>query len=215
VIKPVILAIDTSSRSIDAAVASGANGQVFRRARLRDISGRQAEMLPLYIQRLMQDAGIGLRDLSRIVVVTGPGAFTGVRVGAAFAKGVAVALGVEALGISSLECLARQSRSSKLGSAVGAVTDAGRGEVFFAVVNADGTRCIEPQLASYADAHRILSQPSLAPLELVGSGRELIDGFPVSFSTPNQLACLAATLDPLLYPADPTYLREPDAKLPS
>jgi len=67
--------------------------------------GHDARLAPL-VELLMQDAGRPLADLDRIAVIVGPGSFTGLRVGVAFARGLALALDRPAVGVSSLEALA-------------------------------------------------------------------------------------------------------------
>jgi tRNA threonylcarbamoyladenosine biosynthesis protein TsaB len=63
----------------------------------------QDARLPGLVQEALADAGLASRDIDRIAVVTGPGSFTGIRVGVAFARGLALALGRPCLGVTSLE----------------------------------------------------------------------------------------------------------------
>ncbi|MBA3808020.1 MAG: tRNA (adenosine(37)-N6)-threonylcarbamoyltransferase complex dimerization subunit type 1 TsaB, partial [Solirubrobacterales bacterium] len=84
---------------------------------------------------LLEQAGVGWREIDRIAAGVGPGTFTGLRVGVASARGLAQSLGVELLGVSSLQALAaavltpdRAERTP--GEHVLAVIDARRGEVF-------------------------------------------------------------------------------------
>jgi tRNA threonylcarbamoyl adenosine modification protein YeaZ len=67
--------------------------------------GHATQLLPL-ASRLLADAGLGWAELERIVVGVGPGTFTGLRVGVATARGLAQSLGVELVGVSSLQALA-------------------------------------------------------------------------------------------------------------
>lgn len=98
-------------------------------ARLVTIPGRSAsERLVLSLRQAMADAGWQRTDPEVIAVVTGPGSFTGVRVGLSAAKGLSEALGLPIVAISRLELLAtliaRESRS------VCALLDAGRGDFY-------------------------------------------------------------------------------------
>ena len=85
-----------------------------------------SEQLLTTIDGLLREAKVGLEDLSGVVVVHGPGSFTGIRVGVSAAKGLAEGLGIPVIALSRLELLARQNPE---GSAV-AVLDAGRGEFY-------------------------------------------------------------------------------------
>lgn len=67
-------------------------------------NGHDARLAPL-VERLMKEEGRRFSDLTRIAVVVGPGSFTGVRVGVAFARGLSLALDIPSAGITSLEAL--------------------------------------------------------------------------------------------------------------
>ena len=92
----------------------------------RRLAGRtySAELLPA-VKEMLEAGGLAVRDLDAIVVVLGPGSFTGVRVGLSTAKGLAQAAGVAVIGVSRLQVLARKAGSRA------AVLDAGRGEMYF------------------------------------------------------------------------------------
>jgi tRNA threonylcarbamoyladenosine biosynthesis protein TsaB len=94
--------------------------------------GRQhLENLGILIRDLTADAGLTLRDLSGFGVAVGPGSFSGIRIGLAMVKGMALALGKPVVGISSLEALAWQSLEE--GEVGTSVIDAARGEVYVAI----------------------------------------------------------------------------------
>jgi tRNA threonylcarbamoyladenosine biosynthesis protein TsaB len=93
----------------------------------RELAGKTySEQLLTTIDGLLREAKVALEDLSGVVVVHGPGSFTGIRVGVSAAKGLAEGLGIPVIALSRLELLARQNPD---GSAV-AVLDAGRGEFY-------------------------------------------------------------------------------------
>jgi tRNA threonylcarbamoyladenosine biosynthesis protein TsaB len=92
---------------------------------------RHAELLAPTIERLTSLAGIGMAQISRVAVDTGPGLFTGLRVGVATAKALAAALDIPIVGCSSLELLAYPHRRQR--RLVAAVVDAKRGELFWAL----------------------------------------------------------------------------------
>jgi tRNA threonylcarbamoyladenosine biosynthesis protein TsaB len=90
-----------------------------------------ATRLLTMVQELLTRAGMGWSSLDRIAVGVGPGAFTGLRVGIATARGLAQSLGIELVGVSSLRALAEPAlRAEPDGDRVLAVLDARRGEVF-------------------------------------------------------------------------------------
>ncbi len=66
--------------------------------------GHDARLAPV-VEQLMRDAGVAFADLDRIAAIVGPGSFTGVRVGVSFARALALALDIPAVGVSSLEAL--------------------------------------------------------------------------------------------------------------
>jgi tRNA threonylcarbamoyladenosine biosynthesis protein TsaB len=122
------LAIATATAQVSVAVAGpdGLIGAVFLRA-----GRRHGETLAPAIQSLAALAGVGMGDLDRIAVDTGPGLFTGLRVGVATAKALASALALPVVACSSLDLLAHPHRH--LGRPVASAVDARRGEIFWAL----------------------------------------------------------------------------------
>lgn len=124
----VILAIDTATAEVGVAVANDA-GPV---AHLALRAGRRhGETLAPAIEALAGLAGVGLSAVGLVAVDTGPGLFTGLRVGVATAKAFGAALGIPVVPCSSLDLLAHPHR--RLGRPVASVVDARRGELFWAV----------------------------------------------------------------------------------
>jgi tRNA threonylcarbamoyladenosine biosynthesis protein TsaB len=124
---PVVLALDTSSTVGGVAVTRGAEvlGEETWHA-----GGRQTvQVMPAAI-RLCERAGLSLADVSLVAVATGPGSFTGLRVGVSLAKGVAAARGVPLVGISTLDVVASQFRDT--GRDLVTLVDAGRGQIYAA-----------------------------------------------------------------------------------
>lgn len=115
--EPVILAFDTSA-------AHCAAGLFFedRKVTLSEEMGRgQAERLMPMIEELLERAGLRYRDLDRIGVGIGPGNFTGIRISVAAARGLALSLGVPAIGVSCLEAL--RTRAARDIAAIPAARD--------------------------------------------------------------------------------------------
>ncbi len=97
-----LLAIDTAASACSAAVWD--EGNVVEK--LRPMARGHAEALLPIILEVMRSAGIGFSDLDAVAVTVGPGAFTGLRVGLAVARGIGLASGLPCFGVSTLEAIA-------------------------------------------------------------------------------------------------------------
>ena len=120
------LALDTSTRT--GSLALGLDGMVIAESRLSVQAVHSESVLP-EIDRLFGSAGFGPSDIRRIVVGSGPGSFTGVRIAAALAKGIRAATGAELFAYSSLAAIAVGSGAK---GRVCAAIDARRGQVYAA-----------------------------------------------------------------------------------
>lgn len=120
-----LLAIDTGTAFLSLA-AQNAAGKRF--CTHLEAGSKQAEQILPEIRRLFQAAGIDAADLAAIVYAQGPGAFTGLRIGAGVAQGLAVPFNTPLIGIPSLDAVA----SLRQGKCILAATDARMGEVFYA-----------------------------------------------------------------------------------
>lgn len=159
-----VLAIDTTGARCGAAVTD-AGGRVLA---FRDpVIGRgHAEQLMPIVEEALKEAGAGWPDLARIAVSVGPGSFTGLRVGVAAARGLALALGIPAVGVATLEALAEPFRHA---GPVLAAMDAKRGEVYLAVYGPGDVTLREPFATRLDDLPAVfgLGDP---PSVCVGSG---------------------------------------------
>lgn len=125
-----VLGLDTSTRTQSVALASG--GEIVSHAGLK-IAGTHSESIVRAVDLVLSTAGLSLADLSAVAVTSGPGSFTGLRIGMATAKGLSLAAGVPLAGFSTLEVLA-----SALASTVDrdppfrvcALLEAGRGQLY-------------------------------------------------------------------------------------
>ncbi len=120
---------------IDTATAMSAVGVVRDDRLLGETAERagagHAARLPALVERLLEQTALTLEQVDAIAVSTGPGSFTGLRVGLGFAKGIAFAGGLRIVGVSTLEALAATAPSRF--TAIAAVTDARRGETYLAI----------------------------------------------------------------------------------
>ncbi len=211
----IVLAIDTTLGACSAAVLNG--GVVLASASEPMQRGHQERLAPL-VAETMAAAGLSFGDLDRIGVTVGPGSFTGLRVGLAFAKGLALALDIPCVGVGALEALAASHTGEGL---TAAVVDAGRGQIYLQLFDAGMARGA-PEVAAVEDApQRVLRLAEDAPLTLVGSAAGLADQLPgarfVLLTAPDPVAVarLAAARPASAAPPQPLYLRAPDARLPA
>lgn len=171
-----------------------------------------SERLGGFVRDAAAEAG-GLQAVDRIGVTIGPGSFTGLRVGLAFALGLGQALGRPVIGISSLHALA-WSIDEGLSGPVAAVIDARRGEVYLQTFM-DGEPLDVARAVRVEDATSILGNENW---RWSGSGTSLLAPVATSLVTepaPLALATLTEHLDPADNPARPLYLRAPDATPPT
>ena len=110
---PLILGFDTSAAHCAAALLSG---DTVIATQHEDMAKGQAERLMPLLQEVLDTAGVALSDLSAIGVGVGPGNFTGIRISVAAARGLALSLGVPAVGVSLLDCLALRANGPVLAS---------------------------------------------------------------------------------------------------
>jgi tRNA threonylcarbamoyladenosine biosynthesis protein TsaB len=124
-----VLGLDTASATASLAVVS--HGKVL--AQLTRSAASHGSALPELVAEVLGQVGIALKDLRGIAVGTGPGSFTGLRVGIAYAKGLVLALGCALIGIPTFDCVAlaafEQAAPSE-GSAICTILDARKGEVY-------------------------------------------------------------------------------------
>jgi tRNA threonylcarbamoyladenosine biosynthesis protein TsaB len=217
----VVLAIDTSFGPVSASLAD-ADGEFIAGFEANNLPGTQAETLPPRVAELFSQAGVVFERLSRVAVTVGPGAFTGVRIGLAFAKGLRVATGADVLGFSTLNCLGAQVAAKHPGAFIAVAIDAKRDEVYLQLF-----RGVEPltegALLPVEIAKDLVKRRMSAPAVFTGSGAALVrDGLSgdaqiefIARIDTRLLARRAVGVDPERFPAVAAYLRAPDAKLPS
>ena len=175
--------------------------------------GHQERLAPL-VAEVMSEAGVAFGQLERVAVTVGPGSFTGLRVGLAFAKGLGAALAIPVVGVGVLEALAQP-----LAGTVFAILDARRDQVYLQAF-ADGAAISAPDaLPLGTAAARLAELAGSGPVTLVGSGAALLaQALPgavlvaADHADPVAVAAIARGRPPV--PPRPLYLRAPDAKLP-
>lgn len=188
-----VLGIDTSLDACSVAIVR--DGETL--AHLQETMNKgQAERLAPMVREAAQHAGIAFADVDRVVVTTGPGSFTGVRVGLSFARTLALSIGKPCLGVSTLEGLALEEGEEGPRAALIETP----GASYFARYE-NGVAQIAPRNIERGEHDKLLNGARLkGPAVTVNAAA---------------LAIRAARLDPALYPNDPTYLRAPHVTLPA
>lgn len=202
----IVLGLDTCLSACSVAVIDGDRVLASRREPMT--RGHQERLAPL-VAEVMAEAGLGFDRLDRIGVTVGPGSFTGLRVGIAFAKGLSTALGVPAVGIGALEALAA---TAPKGLTVAAI-DARRGQIYFQAFS-DTVALSDPEAFSLDDAMtRLAVLGCEGPVAILGSAAQALAGRASDgpeAPDPADIARLAAAR--ALSPLQPLYLRPPDAR---
>jgi tRNA threonylcarbamoyl adenosine modification protein YeaZ len=206
-----VLALDTSSAAVSAAVVEVGYGAIELVSAHRTINARgHGEYLAPMIRDSLHDAGATTARLGAIVAGTGPGPFTGLRVGLVTAAVMSQTLDIPVYGVCSLDGLAASDGSLLV------ATDARRREVYWARYDAR-TRVDGPHVSKPADV-------PLAGIEAAaGAGARLyaeVLGLPIvgdDYPDPARLVGVARDRIESGAPADPLtplYLRRPDAEIP-
>jgi len=216
----VLLAFDTSTAAVTVALYDGAT--VVAQESAID-ARRHGELLAVFIDKVLHSAGVDRCDLTGVAVGTGPGPYTGLRAGLMTARVLGSALGLRTDGICSLDVIAADAAglaeaanaaASADGSDFLVATDARRREVYWARYTAAGERACDPQVSRPAELP--------AGLPVAGEGAVLypeLASRPIGprFPTAARLARLAAARQAAGVapdPAEPLYLRRPDAREP-
>jgi tRNA threonylcarbamoyladenosine biosynthesis protein TsaB len=201
-----VLVIDTAGPWCACALEAG--GVV--RLRAQDMGRGHAEILAPWVEALLHEAGCAPRDLHRIGVNVGPGGFAGVRVGVAFARGLALASGAQAVGVGALDAWALDADPDRRGD-VFSVHDARRGELIWRLFR----KGVPVNDFQRGDLDAARAAHGAAPgAHLAGSGAALLGG-PEFDPEPPLAALISLTrAAPTHAPSPaPVYARAPDARL--
>lgn len=184
----VTLAIDTARDRLQLAIVLG-DGSVA--TEVRDVAKGHAEIIFSAIDALFAQSGLTYQDLDRIGVSTGPGSFTGLRIGLSASRGLALALDIPVIGIPTLLALslARPGASE-------IIIDAKRDQAYRQSFSAPGQPLGQPELVDFQ--HALQAAARIEPDD------PMIDI--------TRLARFAASADPKAFPPEPTYIRAADAK---
>jgi tRNA threonylcarbamoyladenosine biosynthesis protein TsaB len=215
-----VLAIDTALEACSAAVLDTERGGILASESIPMLRGHAEALLPL-VSRVMSEAGIDFGALDRIAVTVGPGSFTGLRVGVSAARGIAVAAGKPAVGLTTLAAFAAPYIAIDDVTPLVAAIDARNEQVYMQMIGAGGRSLIQPRLASLRKAVRDAAN---ARARLVGSAAAVMAAaWPAGVQPPpvvdaarapiiDWVAHLGAAAAQALSLPKPLYLRAPDAQ---
>lgn len=208
-----VLAIETATQL--GSVALWESGQLVASAE-HQIPNAHGDQLWRLLERCLAEAGWQRGQLDRIGVGLGPGSFTGLRVGIAFAQGIALGLSRPLVGVGSLQALAL-SLSEHPEVPRAALVDARRGEVFAQLVSAAGEPLAAPLAAPYEGARQRLTELAGTEPLWVGEAASLIGALRApgrALPHAAEVASLAAQL-PAASAVEPQYVRPADAVKPA
>ena len=215
-----VLAIDTALAACSAAVLDTGFGTILASESLPMTRGHAEALMPL-IARVMEASGIAFADLDRVAVTSGPGSFTGLRVGIAAARGIALAAERPAVGISTLSAYAAPHIAEDDTIPVIAAIDARHEHVYLQVFAPAGRTFTAPRLAPLSEAVRTAAEMRSC---IVGSAAHAVAaGLTESDIKPAMIdaraapdiawvARMGAVVPEDQSPAKPLYLRAPDAQ---
>ncbi|GAB3221105.1 tRNA (adenosine(37)-N6)-threonylcarbamoyltransferase complex dimerization subunit type 1 TsaB [Glycomyces halotolerans] len=206
-----ILVVDTSTSAVQAALVQLDGGELFLEAFRREIDSRgHVERIAPFIDACLNETGRDRTAVEAVVAGTGPGPYTGLRVGMVTAAAFADGLGIPVYGVCSLDGIGGNARGRAL-----VATDARRKEIYWAVYE-NGARMGEPQVGKPAEL------PDLDADYAIGEGAaKYADQLPIPaeeravYPDPVKLAELAVPRIRSGAPSEqltPLYLRRPDAK---
>src|SRR3954449_8053195 len=215
-----ILAIDTALDACAAGVLDTDAGKLIAQESLSMKRGHAEALMPL-IGRVIKSSGLGFAELDRIAVTTGPGSFTGLRVGISAARGIALAAGKPVVGVTTLAAYAAPVVNRGGEHPVISAIDARHDHVYLQVVAGNGSPLVWPRVAPVAEA---LEAARFGAPYLVGNAAKILEQrWPSDAAAPTHtdaqaapdiawVGWLGAAVSPDTAPARPYYLRAPDAK---
>lgn len=210
-----LLHIETATKVCSVALSK--NGQLVQFKEFSDLHFSHSENLTLFIQHIIDLEGIKLSRLDAVSVSSGPGSYTGLRIGVSTAKGLCYALSIPLISIDTLTSMAQDESLKDLSSSICSMIDARRMEVFSAIYNSEGI-CVKTASPDVLDE---TTYSEYEPLICIGDGAEKTksiwknrsieykDSFQISAKTQVELAYkkfLAQEFENVAY-FEPNYIK--------
>ena len=180
-----------------------------------------ANVLAPMVEEAMRGVDGGFASLGRIAVATGPGSFTGIRVGLAMARAMGLALAIPVVGVSTLAAFAAPLLSQPRAEIIAAAIDARHGSVYFQLFEASGRPLGPPRCDTARECVRAIGA---GPAWLAGDAAAIVAneahraGLPYDLDAVRDapdivaLAWMGLALDPSISPARPIYVKPADAR---
>lgn len=215
-----ILAIDTALPAVSVCVLDAGAPLPLARHSMAMEKGHAEALMPMVSKAVGEVEG-GFASIDRVAVTVGPGSFTGIRIGIAAARGIALALRADVVGVSTLAAFAAPLLSEESEGIVAAAIDARHGQVFFTAYGVGGRLLTSPRVLGLREACRLLGA---GRVRAAGSGAALLKAEAFSYGgdiavvdaspAPDIIAVarLGLVADPGNAPARPIYLKAPDVK---
>lgn len=213
-----ILAIDTALGACSACVLEAGNATPLAIEQIAMDRGHAEALMPL-IERVMQSVEGGFASLDRVAVTVGPGSYTGLRVGISAARGIALAAGIPAIGVTTLAATAAPLIGREPGRVIAAALDARHGQVWFQALSSEGKPLVSVRQVNHRDAARAIGA---GPVSIVGSAAMAIaneawaiglDALVLDEAKAPDItwvARLGMIADPQSAPPRPLYLKAPE-----
>jgi tRNA threonylcarbamoyladenosine biosynthesis protein TsaB len=217
-----ILALDTALGACSACVVEAGLPEPLASETIFMSRGHAEALLPM-IDRVVARAPAGFAGLDRIAVSTGPGSFTGIRIGIAAARAIGLACEIPVVGLSTLAVLAAPLIEEGVEGIVAVAIDALHANIYFQAFSARGRTVVQPRLVAVREAARLLGS---GPIRITGSGASMlaIEAWSIGLKADVTGALLAPDIrfvarlgllsDPQTAVPTPFYLKAPDARAP-
>src|SRR5215831_10477912 len=146
-----ILAIDTALDACAAAVLDTSAGKIIAQESQPMKRGHAEALMPL-LARVMKESGVAFASLDRVAATTGPGSFTGLRVGLSAARGIALAANKPVVGVTTLAAYTAPHLSEHGAHPIISAIDARHDHVYLQAVTGHGEPLVTPRVAPMAEA---------------------------------------------------------------
>jgi len=221
-----ILAVDTALGACSAALLDGETTVAHR---FIPMERGHAEAIAPMVEAVMREGQTEFSELERLAVTTGPGTFTGQRVGLAFMRALKVALRIPLIGVTTLDAMAAAALEETGASHAASLHDAKRGEVYAGLATRERT-LIEPSLLALENAvaaiDMVMQESVAGKLAFAGTAGCVACGHyqpataqavlsSIVWPEAQWVARLAVRAPAPSHPPRPLYLRPPDARLPA
>jgi tRNA threonylcarbamoyladenosine biosynthesis protein TsaB len=214
-----VLAIDTALEACSAALLDSDDGKTLARQSRPMTRGHVEALMPL-ISDVMIQAEMDFASVDRVAVTTGPGSFTGLRVGLSAARGIGLAAGKPVVGLTTLAALAAPLIAADDTTSIAAAIDARHDHVYLQIFGPGGRTLVTPRIVPIAEAVRVAAY---VPVRLVGSGAPMMAKIWPQGPAPlivddrrapdiEWVARLGAAANEIQSAPKPLYLRAPDAQ---